>query len=171
MKRFLMTLVVLGVGLAVGVFAVDSESVNAASEAQVKAVKENCDSIKEVLKNVQKDDSRTRVYLGAYYETILSRFIMPLNVRLVENNLSSASLVENQNKFAEARELFANDFVSYQQRLEELVAMDCKKDSEEFYEKLDKVRQRRKTVEQDTLRIRSLISEHARLVSELKGKV
>ena len=145
--------------------------VSAVSEAQEVTVKENCDSIKEVLKNVQKDDSRTRVYLGAYYEAILSKFIVPLNVRLVENNLSNADLVENQNKFADARELFVSDFVGYQQDLEDLVDMDCKTKPKNFYEKLDNVRQKRKIVEQDTLKLRNLISEHVKLVTQLKGKV
>lgn len=155
--------------LLLAVFAV--VPVSAMSETQEKAVKEHCESIKEVLKNAQKDDSRARVYLGAYYETVLTDFMMPLNVRLVENNLSSAGLVENQNKMADAKELFTSDFVNYQKALEELVAMDCKTEPKAFYEKLEKVRQKRKTVEQDTLRVRSVVSEHLKLVNQLEGKV
>lgn len=160
----------LGIGVLVSAFGLTGPAL-AASEAQEQGVKENCDTIKEVLKNVQKDDARARVYLGAYYEAILSNFITPLNVRLVENNLSEASLVENQNKFAAARSLFVDDYVSYQQRLEELVAMNCKTKPKEFYEKLEKVRQKRKVVEQDALKIRGLTSEHVKLVEQLKGKV
>lgn len=168
MKRFLMISLVMGLTVVMSLAGVPAMAV---SEAQEQGVKENCDTIKEVLKNVQKDDARARVYLGAYYEAILSNFITPLNVRLVENNLSEASLVENQNKFAAARSLFVDDYVSYQQRLEELVAMDCKTKPKEFYEKLEKVRQKRKVVEQDALKIRGLTSEHVKLVEQLKGKV
>ena len=145
--------------------------VSAISESQEKAVAEHCDSIRSVLKSVQKTDARTRVYLGGYYEAILSRFVTPLNVRLVENNLSSAGLVENQNKLVNTRELFISDFISYQQDLEELVSMDCTKEPGNFYNKLEKVRQKRKIVEQDTLKMRSLLSEHVKLVTELEGKV
>ena len=142
-----------------------------AKAIQSEVVIQHCDAIKEGLKKVQKEDARTRVYLGGYYETILTKFITPLNVRLVENNLSSADLVENQNKFAAAKTVFANDFISYQKNLEELVGMDCKKEPEEFYNKLIVVRQKRKTMTQDVLKMRSLISEHMRLVEGLKGKV
>ena len=138
--------------------------VGAVSEGQKKAVQEHCEAVKEVLKNVQRDDSRARVYLGGYYETIL-------NVRLVENNLSTASLVENQNNLAEAKTLFASDFIGYQQELEDLIAMDCKKTPEDFYDKLTKVRQKRKIVEQDTLKVRSLLSGHVKLVTQLEGKL
>ena len=146
-------------------------TVMAISENQKTAIVEHCDSIKEDLKKVQKDDARVRVYLGGYYETILTKFITPLNVRLVENNLSTAGLVENQNDFAVAKSLFANDFVSYQQRLEELVGMDCKKEPENFYDKLKNVREKRKTMTQDVLKIRTLISQHFRMAEKLKGKV
>lgn len=146
-------------------------SVSAISKSQEKAITDYCVEIKDNLKNLQKTDARARVYLGGYYESILSKFITPLNVRLVENNLSNADSVENQNDFADAKTLFSNDFISYQQNLEELVGMDCADKPGEFYEKLVKVRQKRKIVEQDVLRIRNLISAHIKLVNQLKGKL
>ena len=145
--------------------------VSAAKKEQSVAVAEHCDVVKENLKKVQKEDSRVRVYLGGYYESILTKFITPLNVRLVENNLSSASLVENQNNFAAAKTLFVNDFIKYQQGLEELVGMDCKQEPEKFYDKLVVVRQKRKIMGQDVLKLRSLISDHIKLVTGLKGKI
>ena len=143
----------------------------AVSEAQETVIKERCESIKDNLKEVQRADARMRVYLGGLYDEIITNFITPLNVRLVENNLSTPELVENQNKIVDTKTLFVNDFVSYQQGLEELVLMNCKNDPGEFYNKLDKVRQKRKIVEQDTLRMRTLISNHVKLATQLKGKL
>ena len=164
MKRFLVVFVVFVVSLtAVPVMAV--------TKGQEAAIVDNCEKIREQLKIVQKNDARARVHLGGEYETILSKFIMPLNVRLVENNLPSAELAENQNNFVSTRETFNDDYINYQQGLEELVLMDCKKEPEGFYEKLDKVRQKRKIVEQDVLKLRSLISRQVKLVTDLRGKV
>ena len=145
--------------------------VQAISEAQENAIVEHCSAIRSSLKDLQRADSRTRVYLGSYYDEILTNFITPLNMRLVENNLSNADLVENQNKVADTKTLFTNDFVSYQRNLEELALMDCTDNPEGFYDKLVKVRQKRKIVEQDTLRMRSLISEHVKLANQLKEKL
>ena len=153
------------------VFVLGMPSAMAIDEKQSNAIAERCDTIKDDLKKVQKEDSRVRVYLGGYYETIVTKFIIPLNVRLVENNLSSAGLVENQNDFVEARTVFANDFISYQQALEELVGMDCKDNPGDFYDKLKMTRQKRKVMSQDVLKIRSLISEHTKLVNNLKGRL
>lgn len=143
----------------------------AITENQEKVIVSKCSEIKEQLKTLQKNDARTRVHLGGRYETILTKYMTLLNVRLLENNLSNVELVENQNDFAGAKTLFNNDYINYQQDLEELVSMDCKKEPAAFYEKLDKVRQKRKIVEQDVLKLRSLISTHVRLVTSLRSKV
>lgn len=148
-----------------------STGVMAISETQSEVIVEKCDVTRDNLRKIQKEDAKVRVYLGGYYDAILTRFITPLNVRLVENNLSSAGLVENQNDFAGTKTLFANDFVKYQQELEELVGMDCEKEPEKFYDKLVIVRQKRKIMAQDVLKMRSLISEHIKLVTDLEGKV
>lgn len=164
MKRFFVILTVLVSGFAV-------VPVGAITKKQENAIVDHCESIREDLKNVQKNDARVRVHLGSGYETILSKFIMPLNVRLVEDNLSNAELVENQNNFAEAKVKFTTDYIDYQQGLEELILVDCKKNPEEFYKKLGEVRQGRKTVAQDVVKLESLIKHHVKLVTGLKEKV
>ncbi len=145
--------------------------VSALSKDQESAIKNHCSSIKEKLHEIQKEDSKIRVHLGGHYETILTKFITPLNVRLVENNLSTASLVENQNNFAETKAVFSNDFISYQKSLEELINVNCEEYPEEFYTKLEKVRQKRKIMNQDVLKMRGLISSHTKYVNEIMRKV
>lgn len=145
--------------------------VMAISETQKNVILGHCDAIKDNLRTVQKRDARTRVYLGRYYETILTKFMTPLNVKLVEENLSSGDLVENQSQFAEAKTTFSSDFVNYQQKLEELVGMSCEQNPEGFYEKLTKVREKRKVVNQDVVKMRKLISEHVKYIGELMGRM
>lgn len=143
----------------------------AIDKKQEEAITSHCDKIKEKLKNVQREDAKVRVHLGGQYDAILSRFILPLNVKLVEKNLSNAEFVENQNSFVDTKSIFANDYISYQQQLEELVAMDCETEPGTFYEKLVKVRQKRKTMEQDTMLMRNLVSKNINLVKNLKEKI
>ena len=164
MRKAWFAIVVLAVSLV-------TLPVKAISEEQRAGIMDHCETIRESLKTVQKNDSRTRVFLGAHYETILSKYITPLNVKLVENNMSVSGLVENQNKIADDRTIFINDFISYQKHLEELISIDCKNEPERFYEKLEKVRQKRATMEQDVLKMRSLISEHVKLVTGWKEKL
>ena len=164
MRRFLVVFAILVVSLM-------TLPVSAIAKNQEEAISDHCESIRNSLKAIQKNDAKARVHLGGRYETILSRFLVPLNVRLVENNLPSADLVENQNDFADTKVVFTNDYIEYQQNLEELVAMDCKNQPAEFYEKLVKVRQKRKTMEQDVMKMRTLITKQINVVNNLMSKV
>ena len=148
-----------------------STGVMAISEGQKNAIVDHCDAIKDNLKMVQRSDARARVFLGGYYEKILSKYVMPLNVRLVENNLSEVKLMENQTKIATGKTTFANDFVGYQKALEELVLMDCRTKPDKFYDTLVNVRKKRKTVYQDVLKMRELMSRNVQLVEELRSKL
>lgn len=143
----------------------------AISDEQKAIIEKRCDDIKIELRLVQREDAKSRVHLGTYYDKIMTNFVTPLNVKLVENNLSNAGFIDNQNSLAKTKTTFANDFTKYQQMLEELVAIDCKTEPEKFYNELLDVRQRRKTMEQDILTMRRLISEHIRLVEKVRSRL
>ena len=166
MKRIVFLAVCLVVGLA-------SVPVHAAelTETQKAAIVDHCELIKEDLVQVQRLDSRARVYIGRYYETILSKFMTPLNLRLVENNISDTRLIESQTGFAERRQKFVTDYIAYQQSLEELIATNCSTEPQLFYDRLTEVREKREKVNQDTQKARKLITGHVLLVEELKEKL
>lgn len=135
---------------------------------QKASIVDHCDEIKDSLKNVQRKDRQTRVYLGRIYETVLSKFITPLNLRLVENNLSNQDLLTNQSAFAERRSNFVNDYISYQQALEEVLLIDCKAEPEKFFDSLEVARGKRKTVNRDVVKLRALMTEQIKVVTKLK---
>lgn len=155
--------IVLGVFFPVNVLAI--------TDAQKGAIIDNCSTIKESLKTTQKMDARKRVYLGGRFETILSKYITPLNVKLVEKNLADQDLLENQSNYAEAKTTFSNDFIKYQQALEELISTDCETDPGVFYGKLLTVRERRKVMSLDIAKLKTLTLKNIELVTNLKGKI
>jgi len=147
----------------------EGEENNGISSEQRAIIVDHCDTIKDALKSLQRVDSRSRVYLGRYYEAILTNFITPLNLRLVENNISDSKLLDNQTNFANRRTSFVNDFIVYQQALEELVHTDCKSEPEKFYERLVVAREKRKVVNRDVSKLRGYTDEQKKLVEELKN--
>ena len=146
-------------------------SVQAISESKKETISKNCSTIVENLKELQREDSKTRVYLGRYYEVLQSRFITPLNVRLSENTLSNDSFVKNQNDFSKGRNNFMIDFIEYQKELERLISTDCKNRPAEFYDILVKTRELRKIVESDAKYIKGLANEHLELVKKIGEKL
>lgn len=145
--------------------------VGAITKSQEAAIADHCNAVKESLKSVQRADARARVYVGGRYETILSKFVMPMNVWLVENNMSRADLIESQNSIAQLKLKFANDYVDYQQGLEQLVATDCKSQVPAFYDKLVQVRTKRKKVEKDMAKMTEALDEYKTRVGKLKEAV
>ena len=145
--------------------------VAAISKTQETAISDHCSAIKEDLKNVQRADARARVYIGGRYETLLTDFVTPMNVWLVEKNMSRADLIESQNAIAEAKVNFVNDYVDYQQGLEQLVAMDCKTEPGRFYDKLVRVRQKRRKVEQDMQKMSKALDDYKSGVVKLKEAI
>ncbi len=153
------------------VMSVTGTPVIAITSSQKNAIKDHCSTIKENLVNLQHTDSRARVYLGRYFETILNKYIVPLNLRLVENNTSDSELMENQSNFSTMREKFINDYIDYQKDLENLVAINCADEPEKFYEKLVSTRGKRKVVSQDVVKLKTLAGKQMNLVKSLKEKM
>ena len=145
--------------------------VSALSSGEKAAIVDHCDSIKDNLKNVQKKDRQARVYLGRLYETIQNKLETPLTLRLVENYIPHNSLIENRDSFAERRIRFNEDYVFYQQALDELIATDCKSEPEKFYSVLTKVRDKRKIVNSDVTALRGLVTEQIKIVLGIKDKL
>ncbi len=159
MKKFFAVFAVLVLSaVSVGAFA-EGEKIS------------NCSKIKESLVNLQHADSRTRVYLGRYYETVQNKFIVPLNLRLVENNISDSELVNTQGEFKETRQAFIDDYISYQQKLEELVSINCEEEAPRFKEVLSVTREKRQVVAQDISKLRGLMEKQVQLVNNLIGRL
>ena len=163
MKKFFVAISILALGVV-------SAPVMAISSSQQNAIKNKCSEIKTSLVNLQHEDSRARVYLGRYYEIILNKFIIPLNLRLVENNATDTGLMESQSNFSAAREKFVSDYNIYQQYLEELVAINCVEEPVKFYEKLESTRNKRKIVSQDVVKLDTLVGKQINLVKALEEK-
>ena len=156
----------LALVLVTPVFAAD-ESANLSKEQSAK-ISTNCASIRQDLKNLQRADSRARTYFGAIYETVASKFLKPLNLRLVNNDLTSSELSKLQISLATARTDFHDDFITYSKSLEELIAIDCRLDPEGFYKKLLETREKRTEVADDVKTLNGLLTTSVKHVEKLK---
>ncbi len=145
--------------------------VSAISEAQKDAIVEHCVAIRVDLNALLHSNATMWGNLMKHYNKILDKYITPLNVRLVENTLSNDSLVNNQNSFAKTKATFTIDYVEYQKALDSLISVDCKKEPERFYRKLEVVREKRKPVAEDVAKMKKLMETQYSLVNGLREKL
>ena len=132
------------------------------------AISQNCVYIRESLQQLQHVDSRTRTYLGTAYESISSRFITPLNLRLIKLGKPSSSLLDIQSGFTAAQSVFRERYVDYMRSLEALIATDCTAHPDEFYDNLQVTRQKREALRLSTRDLSKLAEEQYQAVTELK---
>ncbi|MBQ8996529.1 hypothetical protein IJ095_00670 [Candidatus Saccharibacteria bacterium] len=144
------------------------ESSSQLSSKKRDQISENCGSIRQSLKLLQRSDARTRTYYGAIYETALSKYITPLNLRLVKNDLSSVALINLQTALATSRSNFSADYIDYSKSLEELIAIDCRLEPETFYNKLVSTREKREVLQDDVKTISTLLTNSVKSVEIIK---
>lgn len=138
------------------------------SDEQIGAISQNCSTIKQSLEQLQYADSRTRTYLGSIYETLANKFITPLNLRLVKNNLSTLPV---QAEFMATQTKFKDAYTDYMKVLGETIATDCKNEPENFYQKLEMARTRRATLKEWTDKLDELTGEQYQDVQKLIKEV
>ncbi len=146
-----------------------SAPVSALSEKQESAISQNCPTIKQSLTQLQKIDSKTRTYLGTTYETLVNKFITPLNLRLVKNNRPTLSSI--QSKFTEEQAHFKEEYTNYMRELEELIALDCQNSPKDFYQKLETVREKRAKLRETTAKLTEYSDEQYFAVKKMQEEL
>lgn len=141
------------------------------SEEKIDNIKTNCRDIKQTLKTVQNSDRNTRVSLGQSYQLVIADYIMPLNIRLVKNNIANSELANIQSRFVSAREDFNHKYITYSQELEGLMNTDCYADPIGFYHKLDNTRNARASVAESVGIINSIIDDQEKNVLLLRDSL
>ena len=159
--------IILGATLALGGVLAFLPA-HAIEEQRLAAISQNCSSIKQALSQLQRADSRTRTYLGAAYETISTKFITPLNLRLTRNNHEAERLFSIQADFSAEQERFRTSYTDYMRELEGLIATDCSAHPQEFYDHLETTRNKRAALKLTTTKLSELANAQYEAVLELE---
>lgn len=143
--------------------------VSALSKEKSSVISSNCSTIKQSLAQLQKIDSRTRTYLGTTYETIVSKFITPLNLRLVRNNRPTLSDI--QSDFSAEQLKFRDGYTNYMREMEVLMSINCQEEPEKFYDQLIVARERRSEVKLATEELKKLTEQQYQAVVKLRQEL
>lgn len=166
-KRNKILILVTLMALVLGVVC-PQRPVSALSDEQRGAISQNCATIKQSLEQLQRADSRTRTYLGTTYETLANKFIIPLNLRLVKNNLPTLSI---QADFTLGQTSFKDSYTDYMKSFGELLGVDCKTDPEDFYQKLEVTRTKREILHNNVQNLNQLVNKQYQSVQILRGGI
>lgn len=146
-------------------------SATSLSDDQKGAISQHCATTKQSLKTLQRTDARARSYLGAAYESLITNYITPLDLRLINNSRPNANITSIHSRIVETRKQFISEYTSYSQSLEDLIATDCQNSPEEFYTKLVSTREKRASLSTTTTNMRNLFSEYLTDVKLLRNSL
>ena len=159
--------------LAALIVVFSSSTVTAAKldDNRIGAISQNCSSIKESLRRIESSGAKSRVYLGAQYETIYTGLMSNFSLRLMRNGIANQAIADEQAAFQSERERFKSEFINYSHELEELIDMNCRTEPEKFYSKLEKTREKREKVAESIHRLNEIIKEHRSSVFDIRDEI
>lgn len=136
-------------------------------------VVQTCVSAQTVMQKIQHNDAATRVNRGQSYETIVSRFMTPLNTRSTSNgyNSSATLLTDTTKRYQQALESFKDHYESYDNAVSSALKTKCKDKPELFYGYVEDARRERQNVATDVGVLSGLISEYQANVLKLRSEV
>lgn len=107
--------------------------IQSTGETAVDRLQANCDAIHGNLRRLHTNDSLLRVNIGQTYNGISARLMARLNSRLALNRIDSTQFVEISGRFDQQRVEFSDNYNEYESALSNLIKIDCKTKSTEFY--------------------------------------
>lgn len=139
-----------------------------------EVVRQNCVLVQGLLQQrTQPSDAANRVKRGQVYETLLSKYMTPLNARVASNGLSSeaAKLTEITGHYQQSLDNFKNKYDTYADTVDEAVRMRCKNKPQEFYDKIQTARQQRGEITTSIVTLDQLIEEYRVAVGQMKRSI
>lgn len=155
MKRWIISVA----GLAVVMVAVFMPSLFVSATPSRDVIHTNCPAAQVVLNGLEKSDAALRINRGRVYNDVANLFYA-MNSRLSTNKMSSPKLAEITTNFAKSLEKFRNGYNEYDDDLNDLIHMDCRKQPLEFYSKLETFRDKRKKFNDNVQYLDQLILDY-----------
>lgn len=161
-------------GIALIAFSLlQAQIVHSLSSDEETTVRQNCISVQVILQRMQYNDTANRVKHGQAYETLLSKFMLPLNSRTASNGLSAeaARLTEITDRYQQNLVSFKNGYDTYADKIDSLIRMKCKDKPQDFYQGLQEARENRGKIKANITTLDQIIEEYRVAVNQVKRSV
>jgi hypothetical protein len=147
---------------------------NNISEEKRQVISTNCQTAQVTLQQIEYNDAAARVNRGQGYETILNKYMTPLNVRVTgsQNHASTAAtLTDITARYQQALKTFKKNYDNYDDSITKTTHFNCSKKPENFYNLLDITRQEREKLNENITALDQLAAEYIEAVSKFKDSL
>ena len=152
--------------ISLGLLGVNFAGAIELNDDQKATVSQTCVNAQSNLQRVNSSDTTTRINRGRNYDQILKLFYL-MNTRAASNNIAEPKLAETTNRFEAELANFRENYNLYNAQLKSTVDFGCSSAPQEFYNQLDRTREKRIVLNENVTRLNSLIEEYKAIIREL----
>lgn len=157
---------------SLGVFSsVQAQSVTPMSQDHVERIRANCIEAQSSLSRLHASDALLRVNRGQLYESILTKLMAPFNGRATANRHNSTQLITVTGDFERELNQFRASYISYEESLSDVLAMNCTNQPVVFYDTVNDARAKREIVHAHTTNLESMIKSYQSSFEELAKSI
>lgn len=127
-----------------------AEEIAPITDTQLVQIQTHCSEIKTALKQAHASDAIVRVNRGKLYERLSTKLMAPLNSRIALNRLDGTALLRVTSEYEKHLRAFRTSYQAYEEKMSELISINCTKQPAHFYNVLEDVRVRRGLVRENT---------------------
>lgn len=147
-------------------FAQSDENI---TQEKIARIRERCVENQASLNRLHQTDAFLRTDRGSLYRTISDKLMVPLNQRLVANRLDGGELITIAADFNTEYDRFYTVYITYDNALTELLAIDCSKQPVTFYNALLSARAKRIELSESNQRLKQLIQRYGKVFAAFKA--
>lgn len=129
------------------------------TDEYIASIKAGCSEALQGMVQVQRTEAVTRVNRGSEYEDIL-RLLAAFNSRAALNKLDAPELVSLTAQLQAKFSNFQRDYLSYANKLDATLKIDCKQAPVTFYDSLNATRANRASVAADVKAMVGLLDQY-----------
>lgn len=157
-RMFLFALVSIVTISSLGLFSsVHAQTVTPMSGEQTERIRSNCTDAQASLSRLHASDALLRVNRGQLYESLLTKLMAPFNGRASANRLDSATLITITGDFERELNQFRVSYISYEESLSSILAMNCTSQPVVFYNAVNDSRAKREVVHVHTKNLEKML--------------
>lgn len=140
------------------------------SDTHIRQIQQNCKAATRVIQQIHANDGPLRVNRGQVYDSISSKLMTPLNSRLIINKLDASAMVKVTAQYEKALSDFRENYRRYDNKMSDVLTVNCVKDPQHFYDELVQARHLRSVVHGDIVKVNGLIDEYGASFSAFRER-
>lgn len=130
------------------------------TDVHIERIRSNCVEAQTTLRQLHASDALLRVNRGQLYESILTKLMTPMNIRIGANQLDNKDLVFIASQYDQQLASFRLKYQQYEEAMSKTLKLNCTNQPVAFYDSVTDTRNKRKLTHESTVLLHKTIQTY-----------